>query len=216
MSQHENLRDRIEQHKVKNKYSKKDDKNIKEAADAVLEILKEKYPSHTFTLNKSLLYKEIEEYSDRKIDEIFKDRKIIPDAGVFWMDNKYPILIGEAKRQGTNDERQEEGKKKQATGNAIERLGKNVLVSKVLFEKETIFPFICFCWGCDFLDITVLSKLFGINGLYPTNCFYTDLSNYKATPFSIFHRLEDWSVSEMVEKMLFIAENSIRYFENKR
>ena len=88
MSQHENLRDRIEQHKVKNKYSKKDDKNIKVAADAVLEILKEKYPSHTFTLNKSLLYKEIEEYSDRKIDEIFKDRKIIPDAGVFgWIIN---------------------------------------------------------------------------------------------------------------------------------
>lgn len=215
MSQHENLRNRVEQHKIKNKYSKNDDKNIKTAANIVLNILKEDYPNHSFALNKNLLYTEIEEHSDRTIDQVFRDRKITPDAGVFWMDNKYPILIGEAKRQGTNDERKEEGKKKQAVGNAIERLGKNVLVSKVLFEKETIFPFICFCWGCDFLETTVLSKIFGINGMYPTNCFYTDLSNYRATPFSIFHKFEEWSIYEMVEKMLFIAENSIKYFENK-
>ena len=42
-------------------------------------------------------------------------------------EQKYPILITEMKNQGTNDLRLKEGKKKQAKGNAIERLGKNVI-----------------------------------------------------------------------------------------
>jgi type II restriction enzyme len=39
----------------------------------------------------------------------------------------YPVLIAEVKNQGTNDLRAEEGLLKQAKGNAIERLGKNLL-----------------------------------------------------------------------------------------
>ena len=37
------------------------------------------------------------------------------------------ILISEVKSQGTNDAREKEGKSKQAMGNAIERLGKNMI-----------------------------------------------------------------------------------------
>ena len=40
---------------------------------------------------------------------------------------KYPINICEAKQQGTNDKRKEEGKKPQSLGNAIERSCKNYL-----------------------------------------------------------------------------------------
>ena len=54
-----------------------------------------------------------------------------PDGGVIYLtdrdNNMYPILIGEVKKQGTNDKREEEGKGKQAQGNAVERLGKNVI-----------------------------------------------------------------------------------------
>ena len=38
---------------------------------------------------------------------------------------KSPLVIAEIKRQGTNKERLQEGKTKQATGNAIERLKNN-------------------------------------------------------------------------------------------
>jgi len=54
-----------------------------------------------------------------------------PDGGILYIvtkdEQKYPILITEMKNQGTNDLRLKEGKKKQAKGNAIERLGKNVI-----------------------------------------------------------------------------------------
>ena len=57
----------------------------------------------------------------------FADRTIIPDGGILYLiknKEKFPLVIAEIKRQGTNKERLKEGKAKQATGNAIERLGK--------------------------------------------------------------------------------------------
>lgn len=45
-----------------------------------------------------------------------------------------------------------QGKSKQAKGNAIERLGKNVIGFRAALLKEAIFPFVCFGDGCDFAD----------------------------------------------------------------
>lgn len=78
-----------------------------------------------------------------------------PDGGILSIvDRKtkkdYPILIAEKKNQGTNDLRALEGKEKQAKGNAIERLGKNVIGFRAALLKESIFPFVCFGDGCDF------------------------------------------------------------------
>ena len=53
-----------------------------------------------------------------------------------------PIVIAEIKRQGTNNEREKEGKPKQATGNPIERLGKNLTGIKAMMNHEKITPFI--------------------------------------------------------------------------
>lgn len=54
-----------------------------------------------------------------------------PDGGILSIVDKeknfHPILIAEKKNQGTNDSRLAEGKPRQAKGNAIERLGKNVI-----------------------------------------------------------------------------------------
>ena len=79
-----------------------------------------------------------------------------PDGGILSLqknDGKtYPILITEVKIQGTNDIRAREGKKKQSKGNAIERLGKNVIGLRTAMITEEIFPFICFGHGCDFED----------------------------------------------------------------
>jgi hypothetical protein len=61
-----------------------------------------------------------------------------------------PFLITEVKNQGTNDLRAKEGLRKQARGNAIERLGKNVIGFRMALLHESIFLFACFGDGCDF------------------------------------------------------------------
>ncbi len=74
------------------------------------------------------------------------------DGGFLCIENnkgdRFPILIPEVKNQGTNDLRQQEGLKKQAKGNAIERLGKNVLRDSFVQTTNTaineIFSFIPF------------------------------------------------------------------------
>ena len=56
---------------------------------------------------------------------------IAPDGGVV-LCNCIPVLITEAKKQGTNTKRMQEGKKRQSRGNAIERahrLGKKVVLA---------------------------------------------------------------------------------------
>ena len=219
-SQHSLLRERIEQHKIKNIESKKDDEQAKNIADELVFILEELYPSHSFERKSQLTYKQIFSVQkelksvERKINPLFEDRKIIPDGGVIWMDKKYPILITEMKRQGTNKERLKEGKTRQAVGNAIERLGKNVLACKTMFENVPIFPFICFCRGCDFLEATVLSKLYALNSFYDINIFYGDLSSYVEKPFNIYTNTteEQWDNDFLAEKMLETAINAIEYF----
>lgn len=83
-----------------------------------------------------------------------KTSSMKPDGGFLYIISKdgtrYPVLITEKKNQGTNDLRAKEGKKKQAKGNAIERLGKNVIGLRTALLNETIFPFVCFGDGCDF------------------------------------------------------------------
>ena len=218
MTQHDSLRERFEQHAIKNNYSKIDDEKIKEAIDDVILILTEAYPNHKFSHKANLMFKDIEKYCGRafNIDFDYSMRKIIPDGGVIWMDNKYPIVLAEMKRQGTNDERMNEGKKKQATGNAIERLGKNLTGIKVLFENDTILPFICFCWGCDFKEGTVLAKLYTLNSFYELNHFYTGEENRYNKPITILTKPESpFTREELVWSLLQIAEKSIHYFEEK-
>jgi type II restriction enzyme len=86
----------------------------------------------------------------------FGSSSIRPDGGILFLQGKpddkltYPILIAEVKNQGTNDLRSLEGLPVQARGNAIERLGKNLIGLRVALMRESIFPFICFGYGCDF------------------------------------------------------------------
>jgi len=73
----------------------------------------------------------------------FDSTYMCPDGGILSLqrnDSKtYPILITEVKIQGTNDIRARERLKKQSKGNAIERLGKNVIGPKE--SLENLFPF---------------------------------------------------------------------------
>lgn len=102
-----------------------------------------------------------------------------PDGGVIMMtlNNKtVPILIVEDKVQGTNDQLYEQNKKRQATGNAIERGAKNIRGAEMLFAEQEIFPYIIFAAGCDFHSSeTIAKRLEMMNMGYPNH--YIEVSS---------------------------------------
>lgn len=145
-----------------------------------------------------------------------------PDGGILFVQTKtgdpLPILITEVKNQGTNDLREQEGLKKQAKGNAIERLGKNVIGFRTAMLKETIFPFVCFGYGCDFeshssiLDRVTTIAMFGkLNTTYLHNQGPQGTFNRG----SFYFRPKRWTVEEMTPVMLDVAERSILYYQSK-
>ena len=85
-------------------------------------------------------------YPDEDFFYYYDTSNMKPDGGlVYLVDkdmNKYPILITEVKNQGTNDMRIANGLKPQSLGNAIERLGKNVIGLRTYLLNESIFPFV--------------------------------------------------------------------------
>ena len=148
---------------------------------------------------------------------------ILPDGGVLAIKGlpadsmSYPILIAEVKNQGTNDLRAEEGLPRQAQGNAIERLGKNLIGLRTALMRESIFPFVCFGYGCDFeqsssiLDRVSTMAMFG-------NLNKTYLHNEEGGKFnrgSFYFRPQQWTVSEMYEVMFDIAKRSVQYYFSK-
>lgn len=165
MTQHDSLRNRTEQHKPKNEKSKHDDKDVYKSMEMVMEYLKNKKEFASYfasdcnlEFSHQIEVKYMMDFIKRKgvrkeFNYEFADRTIIPDGGILYLvknKEKFPLVIAEIKRQGTNKERLKEGKAKQATGNAIERLGKNLIGIRTMMNYEEITPFVCFGWGCDF------------------------------------------------------------------
>lgn len=153
----------------------------------------------------------------------FNTSAIRPDGGILLIQGKgrdvltYPVLIVEAKNQGTNDLRLKEGLPRQARGNAIERLGKNVIGLRTALTREAIFPFVCFGYGCDFentssiLDRVTTMAMFGhLNKTYLHN-----LEQGKFNRGSFYFRCKKWTVGEMYDVMKDIAERSILYYFSK-
>ena len=158
-------------------------------------------------------------YPEEDFSYFFESSSIRPDGGILSLldndGNKYPILISEVKNQGTNRKREEEGLKKQAMGNAIERLGKNVIGLRTALMHEAIFPFVCFGYGCDFeetssiLDRVATIAMFGnLNKTYLHNTGEGGRLNRG----SFYFRGPKWSVDEMQNIMYDIAERSIFYY----
>lgn len=153
----------------------------------------------------------------------FENTSMKPDGGILAIkgskDNNltYPILISEVKNQGTNDLRAKEGLRRQAQGNAIERLGKNLIGFRTALLRESIFPFVCFGYGCDFeetspiLDRVSTMAMFGrLNKTY--------LHNEEDGRFnrgSFYFRAEKWTADEMFDIMKDIAERSVLYYFSK-
>ncbi len=162
-------------------------------------------------------------YPDTEFHCHFDASSIRPDGGILFIKGlpqdalSYPILVAEVKNQGTNDLRVKEGLPKQAKGNAIERLGKNVIGLRAALMRESIFPFVCFGYGCDFeressiLDRVTTMAMFGrLNKTY--------LHNEQDGRFnrgSFYFRPRQWTVDEMYHVMFDIARRSILYYFSK-
>lgn len=143
-----------------------------------------------------------------------------PDGGILSIkakdgDRLFPILITEVKNQGTNDLRASEGLKKQAMGNAIERLGKNVIGFRTMMLDEGIIPFVCFGYGWDFHDgSSILDRV-------KTIAMFGELNRVNVVPEgeerlfnrgSFFFRLEPWTREEMADVMVDVGTRAIHYY----
>jgi len=157
-------------------------------------------------------------YTDVDFHHHFDNTSIKPDGGLLCLEQKkddglrFPVLISEVKNQGTNDQRRREGLPRQARGNAIERLGKNVIGFRAALMRESIFPFVCFGYGCDFeetssiLDRVTTIAMFGrLNKTY----LHNDGPNGQFNRGSFYFRQDRWRVEEMLAVMKDIAERSV-------
>jgi len=209
--------------------SQKQETEVIQALIRVVEYLGRKFNKKvTFVHEKEWHLKDIvselrHTYPDIEFDYHFDTSSIRPDGGILYIRGQpgdelsYPILIAEVKNQGTNILRAQEGLPKQAKGNAIERLGKNLIGLRAALMRESIFPFVCFGYGCDFepsssiLDRVTTMAMFGkLNKTY--------LHNEQGGRFSrgsFYFRPEKWSVGEMYEIMKDIAERSVLYYFSK-
>lgn len=144
-----------------------------------------------------------------------EDTFMKPDGGILVLkkvnDTHYKriALSVEMKRQGTNDKRLAEGKKIQAQGNAIERLGKNLIGIRATLQYEKVTPFVCFGWGVDFAEgSTIRDRVVTMNEFYPLNRIFVHKREGFA-PVSMYFREREWEESELFEIMKEIAEASI-------
>ena len=166
--------------------------------------LRSKYPSVSF--------------ADPEVDNSFMS----PDGGItFLVDKqgkKFPILIGEVKNQGTNATRLQEGLPKQAKGNAVERLGKNVIGFKTYMLAESIFPYVCFGDGCDFekgssiRDRVLTIAMFGALNEDHT---FNDGPNGIFNRGSYYFKAEKWTIDELYDILYAVAKRSIYHYFSK-
>ncbi|MBW7057623.1 hypothetical protein KY389_13165 [Paracoccus bogoriensis] len=160
-------------------------------------------------------------FPDVDFEYYFDTSAMRPDGGILSISSidgaNYPILISEKKNQGTNDLRLLEGKGKQAKGNAIERLGKNVIGFRAALKVESIFPFVCFGDGCDFADdSSILDRVVTIAQFGKLNVIH--LHKQADSAFdrgAFFFRVAEWTEDEMFEVCREIAEKSVFYYFSK-
>ena len=228
MATSKQLQENLKQHKPKNKQSKQDDKKVNLAMSKVISYLNERLElnkkgyelEYVKSIKLSELIGIIKSYEKRvEFANLTKeDSYIKPDGGILILkskenkDFKRIVLAVEMKKQGTNDQRIKEGKTIQAQGNAIERLGKNLIGIRSTLQYEKITPFICFGWGVDFSpNSSILDRIITMNEFFPLNKEYVFKKEGYA-PVSMFFREKNWEEDELYNIMKEIAETSIRYY----
>jgi type II restriction enzyme len=213
----------IHKNMILNENSKKQEKDFDIAVKCVIELVNEKFPKIKLRHDKLIKLNSVienikNEFPDVDFSKVGESSFMKPDGGLLYAITKnnkmYPILIAEVKRQGTNDTRASEGLEKQANGNAIERLGKNVIGLRTYMMTENIFPFVCFGHGCDFGDTSIPDRVRTIAMFGELNKQYLH-NQGQFNRGSFYFRESKWSTEEMVERMYDIAEKSLFYYFSK-
>lgn len=208
---------------VINNTSKREDKQCSKVVAKVIDDLKVKFGVNLFWAKRVYLVDIISilkcYFPTVKFANPVETSFMTPDGGVtFLIDKKgrkYPILIAEVKNQGTNDARAVEGLKKQAQGNAVERLGKNVIGFRTYMLNEGIFPFVCFGDGCDFeKGSSILDRIITIAMFGELNVDHTcnDGPNGVFNRGSYYFRGPYWSPEEMYTILFEVAKKSVYYY----
>lgn len=203
--------------------SSKQESKLGEALQNVVQLLTDEYGVRLNHESQWKLTDVVESLSthfpDVEFECHFESSAMRPDGGILSVVDSagtpYPILITEVKNQGTNDLRREEGKPKQAKGNAIERLGKNVIGFRTAMMTETIMPFLCFGYGCDFADdSSILDRVTTIAMFGPLNQINV-VNHGEGGTFnrgSFFFREAEWTADEMAAIMIDVATRALFYY----
>jgi len=215
---------------MNNANAKQHEKKLQDSVLLIKSELELMYPELEFTHRKNLYKREIAEVVDPITPWVpaSKDPFISPDGGslfVEWNGVKYPILISEAKKQGTNDERYKEGLKKQGMGNGIERAPKNALEIWSYCKKYDFNPYVIFCCGCDFYDTSSINDRLDVMTQYEPRGFNYSLfkkdgehQNMVSIYIKSHHYKEEpnfWTVGEIYEIMKEIAINITNHIIEK-
>lgn len=212
-----------------NATAKQQEKVLIKALHKVVEYLEDRFAKRITLIHKKQwhlkdIINELRPYfPDTDLHCHFNNTSMKPDGGILTIKSSkdstltYPILISEVKNQGTNDLRAKEGLRKQAQGNAIERLGKNLIGFRTALLRESIFPFVCFGYGCDFEETSpILDRISTMAMFGRLNKSY--LHNEEDGRFnrgSFYFRAEEWTIDEMFEIMKDIAERAVLYYFSK-
>ena len=227
MSSSDFLRQNKNQHSVKNSLSRAMDSSIDRAAKTLIVHLRKKYPKLTFEHRPRIMLSEVidgmgKRYPQYKtsISAVMGTSFIKPHGGFLYASdkkgNRRIILVAEVKRQGTNDKRLTEGLKKQAKGNAIERLGKNLIGIRALFKEDAILPFVCFGSGDDFSDgSSIRDRVITMNDYFPLNTIFVKKEYLPFEPVSMLFRSRKWRTREMVNVMDEVSTIAIRHYFGK-
>jgi type II restriction enzyme len=209
-----------------NKTSTQMEQSVTKALIKTIDFIEEKFNANLNHVSdmylKDIIIELRERYKGVNFSYKFDKSSMRPDGGILSIvskDNiKYPILITEVKNQGTNDILMAQGKPKQSKGNAIERLGKNVIGFRTVLMHESIFPFVCFGDGCDFApDSSILDRVITISMFGELNRIrvHNEGPNGIFNRGSFYFREEKWTTDEMFEIMKDVAEKSVYYYYSK-
>lgn len=229
MSKSDSLRKRKRQHLPKNILSKGDDRKIAIVMAKVIDHLNARfkliemayYLEYVKSIKLAELIGIIKRYDKRvEFSSLTKqDSFIKPDGGILVLrktddeDYRRIVLAVEMKHQGTNSKRIAEGLKKQSQGNAIERLGKNLIGIRATLQYEKVTPFVCFGWGDDFADgSSIRDRVITMNEFYPLNRIFVSKTTDGYSPVSMFFREQEWQEDELFDIMKEIAEASINAY----
>jgi type II restriction enzyme len=211
---------------VVNSKSKHQEKKLSRAMNTVRDRLTREFNGIQLQHESQWRLKHVVEKLSKRFPDVdfkyfFETSTMRPDGGILSMVSKkgdvFPILISEKKNQGTNDLRALEGKESQAKGNAIERLGKNVIGFRAVMKSEGIFPFVCFGDGCDFADqSSILDRVVTIAQFGHLNKIYLHPQGDGAFDRgAFFFRVAEWTENEMADVCVEIARKSVYYYFSK-